>query len=188
METTENHNQTMERIIKQAGGSIYTPPAEFGYSSIAILPKEVRLESLDQFLLAPRRTKASPQFETLESFAAYVNKHKVADTVIFVDVHGNATAYIDYHGPEKTTWNVHTARFNPRRSANFQTWSALCKKSGIGQRELATFIEDNIKDFLKPSGADMLEVAMNLNLTKNVVFKSDIKLRNGDVEIGRAHV
>jgi hypothetical protein len=72
---------------------------------VAYVPKGMELKSLkgflDQYLPTPERRKGSTQLADIDSFCAFVNRHKGAATVIFATPgdHPSLTCVFD-HDPE----------------------------------------------------------------------------------------
>ncbi len=146
----------------------------------AIIPDGYRLQDTEDFQDAPRRTRASVKVLTLEMLIAYVNRFKASPTC-FVTKDGNVTAILDYDRPDSPSWRHHEVTFAPSVT---DAWAAWTSKNGrwMPQTDFADFIEDHVEDVVEPTGADMLELARNLSMKRNVEFQSKVNLTNGDVQ------
>lgn len=52
------------------------------------------------------------------------------------------------------------------------------------QADFAEFIEDNAKDIVNPSSAEVLEIAQSLQVKRGVEFESGTRLADGNVQFG----
>lgn len=65
-----------------------------------------------------------------------------------------------------------------RKTKAWLAWTGFAGKMH-SQVEFAEFIEDRLGDIVRPSGADMLEVATTLEANSSVTFKSAVSLSSG---------
>lgn len=146
------------------------------------LPNAVKLESLEQFLPSPRRTRATPTFTDAQSFIDYVNRHKNPSTHIFANITTKSAsflAFIDYHDRETgPVWKDHVARFEATPTVE---WTAWMSKNGTlqDQEQFARWIEEQELLFASPNGAELLELIQNLEGKNHVNFDSAVRLDNG---------
>jgi uncharacterized protein YfdQ (DUF2303 family) len=146
-----------------------------------------RVENMASFC-PPQRIKRSVQLLEAESFCAYVNRFKNADTLIFCDMTENGcsfTAMIDYHGaaPEcKPRYCQHQAIYIAVMTPE---WGTLVENSGenMNQVDFAAFLEDNQKLFINPSGADLLELVKTLHGHRNARWNTSLRLDNGSYSV-----
>lgn len=160
------------------------------------LPPDWRLQEIDEeaLLEAPRRKKALVTLHDAPSFIQYVKRH---GSLSHCTVWCNAdyargkigfTAIINDNGekPEEPDWRDHRAVFFPTFSEEWDRWTGR-NRSQFTQFEFANYIEDNNKDIVSvdgsASGAQMLEMALNMEANKDVKFKSAIRLQNGGVSL-----
>lgn len=52
----------------------------------------------------------------------------------------------------------------------------------LAQAEFARFIEDNLPDIVQPAAADMLRIALTLQVKKDAAYASDLRLDNGQTQ------
>jgi uncharacterized protein YfdQ (DUF2303 family) len=144
-----------------------------------IVPNGYKLEDLERFKKAPFAIAAIVTLQTLDGLITYVEKFKGNGTAIFIgQTTGQTTAVLDYDEPAAPAWRRHWAKFNPAFTVEWKRW---IEKNEIwqDQRTFAEFIENNVADITKPSGADMLEIASTLEAKTAVEFKSGVRLDNG---------
>jgi uncharacterized protein YfdQ (DUF2303 family) len=149
----------------------------------AIVADGFHVENLSH-LVPPPRIARNVHLMEVESFCAYVNRFKQSDSLIFCDMGAEGctfTAMLDYHGaaPDLTPRHCqhmarYTAMFTPE-------WQVLREASGesFNQVAFATFLEDNQKLFVSPSGADLLELVKSLHGHRNARFNTALRLDNG---------
>jgi hypothetical protein len=95
----------------------------------------------------------------------------------------NYEAVLDYHraGQQVRSNCEHIMRYQCPHSDQWKAWNAGSGKL-IGQEEFAAFLEANLHDIRKPVGADMLQIALHLQVHKSAQFESGIRLDNGEVQ------
>jgi uncharacterized protein YfdQ (DUF2303 family) len=147
-----------------------------------VVPDDAKIESLEKLLRNPTRKRGKPQFQELESWVHYVNKHKDEHTMLFVDTRLLAfLAVVDHHGKDLAGWSEHVALFTPLKTVEWARWEANNKKK-FSQKEFAEFLEENLEQIIKPVGAEVLEVARRLEAQTSVDFTSAVRLDNGNQE------
>lgn len=97
-------------------------------------------------------------------------------------------------------WSEHTARICLQTTPEWRRWTDKAGKQ-LTQQEFAEFIEDNAPDVVAPdapglhgvppgtklpSSADLLQVALTLQVNTDVRFNSAIKLSNGSTQLAFA--
>jgi uncharacterized protein YfdQ (DUF2303 family) len=179
-------------------GQLLGDPKELGSSCIpyALVPNTARLQSLEEFLQRPTSIRQTVTASELSGFVEYVNRFKVAETIIFARVlvgPGSRhdvlfQAVFDYHAMSKDqvtpcpNWARHQAKYSPITTPEWRRWSDL-NGHPLEQEAFAAFIEENGLNIVEPTGAQMLELAQSLEATKSVAFKSGVRLDNGAVQL-----
>lgn len=151
-------------------------------SHFILTPPGCSVQSLEQFQEAPSRTRSMLTFVSLDSAIAYINRFKDEGSQVFLKKGGVFDAVLDYSKPDAPRWGHHVAKFLPKDSDRWQVWQGANRRN-MSQRDFALFVEDNVGDFLAPSGGEMLDIARTLEAKKGVNFKSGIRLENGDVSL-----
>lgn len=167
---------------------------------LILLPDGWTQQDLEKHLPAPLRKRAKVTLTTSDSYIEYLKRHgSLASCVVYVQADYAAgivgmLAILNDHTETEPAWRDHTANFKPPFSEEWKVWNA---KDGekMSQVEFAEFIEANQKDiagpredikdgeFQPPSGAAMLEMALNLEAKQEVTFKSAIRLQSGTTDL-----
>lgn len=142
---------------------------------LAVLPQGVKVETLkpliDQWRACPERMKGRVQLNELESLAAYVNRHKRDESIIFVD-DSDLTApsievIFDAHEPESVRlrppetegesppepcagWQDFRATYAFPMTPAWKAWFQVTEK-WMSQAAFAGFLEERIDEVLDPS-------------------------------------
>lgn len=164
-------------------GQPQTPPVAFVGDPFIVLPDGMKAQSL-AFLLPPTRIKQGVVLLEAGSFADYVNRYKTERTLIFANVtEKSATlkAVLDYHGaapdlkPERCE---HVATFSTIETPEWKAWLGA-NRQPMDQVHFATWLEDNLKLFVAPAGAELLELVRTLHGHANARFNTSLRLDNG---------
>ena len=102
----------------------------------------------------------------------YVDKTPTAPKIVAV-INGNGRA-----GPGFGQFKV-AMEFRP--TPQWTKWTSIDGKP-MDQNTFAEFVEDNIADVASPTGADLVEIISTFFATKNVDFKSSIRLASGQIQ------
>lgn len=105
--------------------------------------------------------------------AVYLDRNPAAPSIV---------AVLNGHGQKGAGWGDFRARITFRQTPQWVKWQAIDGKL-LPQASFAEFIEDNIEDIADPAGATMLEIATYLQATREVAFKSGIRLSSGAVQL-----
>lgn len=137
----------------------------------------------------PRRRESKPSFHELQSFIAYLNRHRhPLESVAFADLSSfSVEAIFDYHpeGPEHDAarWMVHRASYVCPRSPEWLAWTEREGKPQA-QEAFADFIEQRLEDIASgdkkfPAALDLLEMARNLMVRTQGQFQRTIDPTSG---------
>jgi uncharacterized protein YfdQ (DUF2303 family) len=130
----------------------------------------------------PRVIRQRPTFLEVGSFAAYVNRFKTPDTLIFATVTEDGatfTAILDYHQPSVVAQRcAHVAGFNLVATPDWKSWTEQ-NREAMPQVEFATWLEDMQHVFTEPAGSDFLELVRNLHGRKDASFNQSFRADNG---------
>lgn len=139
----------------------------------------------DAYETRPRTKGVNQNVADFESFAAYLNKHGIpGETEISAhETEGVFSAVIDAGTGEEAGWRRHIIKLTLTPSDEWKTWTALSGKL-ITQEQFAEFIEDNARNVVVPSSAELLEVAQSLQVKRGVDFESGTRLSDGNVQFG----
>lgn len=187
-ETTTRTEADAIIAITQAAASL--PQKITSGMADLLLLKDGTTKSLECYQPYPFRKRAAVRLSEPASFIAYVLAHTEAGTSLFGSpspVGGYFSAIIDYHqtdgGINAARWGDHAVAFDLQPTPEWLRWSGAANKS-MAQTEFAEFLEDNVGDVIRPSGAELLEVALTLQAAKSVNFRSAVRLANGQHQLG----
>lgn len=120
-----------------------------------------------------------------ESFVVATNRYfNERRSVIYatLDPASFTTVLNDYHVEDGPGWRDHRVSFSLEHSNEYGEWKEN-DKHPMSQEEFAYFIENNMPDFVEPSGARMLEIAINFRVKQGVHFNSGMRLNDGTVSL-----
>lgn len=191
---TGNIAETLAREMKQPMLMQSNAPH---ISRTALPPGWMLNESDDEHhMMTPRRKVATVHLNTAESFIDYVVRHADDQTTIWCIADYAAgkvalQAIINDHGAAgeregSARWRDHIAHYIPVQSQEWKSWSAK-NRSTFTQADFAAFIEENLRDIASvegmPTGANMLEMALQFEANQDMRYKSAIRLQNGGVQM-----
>lgn len=181
------------RHLPQANIIHTTEVAGYPAQLLVAVPTSQKLEKLDLEHLAPnpRRLKAHAQVHNLDSFLAYLRRHADDRTVCWVNLNPLSselllTGQIDEHANAEPSWRDHKVTYKPMLSVEWNRWQKHdCQK--FTQIEFALWIEDNRADIASapdmPTGAEMLEMALQFEARQDMRLKSHTRLQSGGVQL-----
>lgn len=179
--TTEEKN-LFDRIVEFGA----TAPEEIeipGGRPVVVVPGTCKVESLKDFY-PPERIERTVNLLEAGSFADYVNKFKMPETLIFVTVTETGCTFramLDYHAaaPELTpAFCAHQAIFQAVETPDWKTWKAQDRKY-LEQVPFANWLEENSRLVVEPKGAELLEIVQTLHGHNNARFNTSVRLDNG---------
>lgn len=151
-----------------------------------VIPGDAQKVDLENLLPKPSRKRGNAGLSEAESFVRYVNAHKTGDTTIFAstsDTGASFQAIIDFHGKVEAAWGGHTASFNLLPTVEWTRWMGQNKKD-MTQMQFCEFLEENQTLFLEPTGAELLELILQLEGKVDAKFVSSTRLQNGSFRFG----
>jgi uncharacterized protein YfdQ (DUF2303 family) len=154
--------------------------------TFAVLPPAHVLHDVTQYMAPPPRAKQKVHLLSVQAFIDYVNRYREGSSTVFANEKGATyEAVIDYHPGEEDPAEVmrrgncdHIAHYACPTSEQWQLWQSSDKK-WFGQEEFANFIECNLRDIKHPSGATLMQVALELQVHKGAQFSSEVRLESG---------
>lgn len=162
---------------------------------VALVPIPVGggVERIDlRELLAPydeRPARKQGLFSThdADSFVAYLAKHGLSHSEVWADVTAakvvgvlNAHLGVTEDGIEDYAgWGDHRVTFQASETDAWKAWTAQDGKL-LSQSDFAELIEDRAVDIIRPTAADMLELAQTFEATIGVRFESSKLLSSGE--------
>lgn len=181
---------TSAQAAIEAGKRIGDPKVSTDHGAYAVLGTGDTVKDLEFLMHAPRRIRAAVTTHDTKTFAEYFNLYKAPPSRIFANRDEfHIVGLLDYHeAGGDPAWCSHKVTYTAPRSPEWVIWTGKHGRQ-MSQPEFATFIENNVDDIQQPAdeptmptGADMLEIARNLQAKKAVNFSSAIRLANGEQE------
>lgn len=195
-DTTRNIAETLAEVLPKPHvlAALETDAAGLHITHVA-LPKntdvrELRVD-LEQFLPAPRRTKATARFAEPASFLAYVKRHATQASVVWCNFNPQTfaldfTAVIDEHTKDSAGWRSHQARLEPDFAAEWKAWKGHDRKP-MPQVAFAEWIQEHEEDIASadgmPTSLQMHQMATEFALNEERVLKSTVRLQSGGVRL-----
>jgi hypothetical protein len=82
-------------------------------------------------------------------------------------------------------WCAHVATFIPQFSRQYLTWLNHSQNNdpprNFSPVEFGEFLEENAPDVIEPAAAEMMDVAMNLTVSKGVAYRNHERLEDGNL-------
>lgn len=149
---------------------------------VVVTPIGFQVHNLASMLPPPKRVQQRVTLLTPADLCAYVKAWgRTETTVVFADEPQAAfEAVLDYHteANERGTCE-HTAHYTCPKSNQWELWMVASGKA-MTQAVFAKFIEENLPDIKTPPAADLLQVALQLDVHKSAKFSSELRLDNGE--------
>lgn len=142
----------------------------------------------------PRRKTGAVTLAQHDSFVAYLAKHGMPETELWADIdkdritavinaHAAATGDLDDPDDEGVAgWGDHRATLQLVTTQDWRDWTGNSGKL-VGQQEFAEFVEQHLPNFIRPSAADMLELAQTIKGSTKVSFESSKRVKSGETAI-----
>lgn len=182
MSETIQNAETINRLM-ELGGNFKPQTAGADGVPFVIIPSGMKAESMAAFLPPPRIDRTVTLLEA-GSFADYVNRFKMPESLIFVTVTETGCTFramLDYHAPApdlKPSYCKHQAVFTAVETPDWKVWKAADRQE-MKQVDFAKFIENNARFLVEPAGAVLLELVRSLHGHKNARFSNETRLDNG---------
>lgn len=146
----------------------------------------VEIVDVEQFQERPARRKGTVRVFDAPSFNTVLLQNADAgDAAIYINRDPNDPAIIavlNGDGPGGPGWSDFRVYLDLRQTQEWRKWRGLDGKM-LPQIDFAEFVEDNLADIADPPGAEMLEIVTYLQATRNVEFKSGVRLSSGAVQL-----
>lgn len=140
----------------------------------------------DAYSDSPRRATATRKVTTAESFISYLAKHGRAESEVYADVkNSKVVGIIDSHGGNITGdpgWQGHRVELLLEHT---KSWLAWMENDGkwLTQVQFAEFIEQFSPDVKSPAAGDLMILAQNFYMTKDLEYQSSERLDNGETNL-----
>lgn len=143
-----------------------------------------RIEYIREHFDAPRRKKGTVKLHDAESLFNYWTIHATDASSIYGNIEpAKFTAIFDDHKKSAPDYRQHRAEFALNHSREFQIWSGKNRKEFESNDSFALWLEDQLPDIVNPTGAEMLEIALNFRVNTNAQYAKATRLQDGHVEL-----
>ena len=150
-----------------------------GVGQFAVLPEGATIQSLEQFQVAPNRSRGHHVFVETSSLADYYTEHSAPGTMVEANYKGGKIKVtLDGDAPAAPGFKDHTATFQAEVAPKLAAWLAISGKP-LGQVAFGEFLEDRAVDVVQPDAATIMEMVMTFDATKKVSFKQSTRLSDG---------
>ena len=131
----------------------------------------------------PRRVVGTTAVLEPEGFGVVWDKHSADTSEVYADpVQASITAVFDADSAageaQLAGWRQHRAVLSCKLTPAYMAWASRDGRL-MEQQDFAEHIEDRLADIVRPSGADMLEIAQSLQANTRVEFKSAVQVSSG---------
>lgn len=150
-----------------------------------------RVEWLREQFINPTFRSGTVKLDDGKSFIAYVGTHGQTSTAIYAKQNpAKFVAVIDEHPSAESpaAWRGFRAEFLPQLSPEWQTWTRHDRQPFESTEKFAYFLEDNLPDVIEPSGAELMEVALNFRVNQDVRYNTAQRLQDGHLEMAFQNV
>jgi uncharacterized protein YfdQ (DUF2303 family) len=182
-------------LLETALENAATKPLELKIADVPhlLFKKDLELKSFEGLLPAPVHLAQNLAFGDADSLLAYYNRFADSSSTILADmIKCEFKAILDYHGAsDKPAWGKHIATYNCPITREWKEWESNDKKN-MNQVDFARFIENRVDDIAAPdddsakgipTGVEMLQIALTLEATEGVDFRSSHRLEDGQVQL-----
>lgn len=184
------HSNNAQSIIDIALAS--TGPIALGEATVAVvIPDGGSLELVDTIARDekhqehPNRARGGFVVHDAASFNAYLGKHATAATEVWADVQrSQIVGVIDAHAGANSNagWGEHKVLYSVKPTVAWEAWTSRNGRL-LSQSDFAELIEDRAVDIIRPTAADMLELAQTFQATIGVNFESSKLLSSGERQL-----
>lgn len=202
--TLKNLAETLADVLPKAGQLASISPPE-GVNGLTIahyaVPRNTEVKELkvdlEHLLPNPRATKAHARLAAAVDFLAYVDRHKLANSLVWCDFNPQSfklkfTAVIDEHANGTAGWRRHTAELDPLMSAEWKVWKDTHDRKPMLQTPFAEFLQEHADAINSneasvsagyPTALQMLTMATNFVHNEERSLKSSVRLQSGGVRL-----
>lgn len=134
----------------------------------------------------PRRRAGTVKLSDVGSFLEYWKRQKYEASYIYGGMSpAQFVAVFNEHGSESSAqagWRDHRALFTLEHSKEYREWFSRNRQPFDGNDKFLMWLEDNAIDIVRPTPAQMMDIAMNLRINQAQSFGKAMRLQDGNVE------
>lgn len=201
--------EVVERLTREADTPWEIRPGLYLNKNTSGTPSVVDArDQIERCADHPRRKTGAVVLTQQDSFVAYLAKHALAETEIWADQDAdqivaviNAGAHATGPGtatqidpdalpagatetpnPGRAGWGDHRAGLRLKTTPDWRAWNANSGKL-LPQIDFSEFVEQHLPNFLRPTAADILELAQTIKGATKVSFESSKRVKSGETAI-----
>jgi uncharacterized protein YfdQ (DUF2303 family) len=151
---------------------------------IIVAPRDMQVHKFPELVAPPLIvTRSKIAAHDVAGFIDYINTFKLDTSRIFAALEPKPKlhAIIDYHAVKGAQHCLHTVTCDLAHSEEWKRWT-VASGTRMDQKSFGTFVEDNLKDVLEPSGGELMQMALNFTSMRDVEFGSSTRLSSGEVQ------
>lgn len=194
LQTTDLNEVQVVAALARRGAEALTKPSQASYKDAAhfLVLREAdgkeRVEWLTQRVPDPARKHGTVLLNDAKSFIAYFGVHGASALTSGASIYAKLQpaqflAVLNDHSGAKAGWRDHRAVFTAAYSPEWSLWAKHDRQAFNGNEAFAYFVEENAPDFVKPSAADMLSLALNFRVKQGVHFDVAQRLEDGNIDL-----
>lgn len=181
-------DQAIQKIADMARSGMGPQMAPGANVPFVLVPLGYKAEVMPELIWndhapKPERIKGNVTVLDPGSFTQYYTLFNDPNSRVFADETTlKVLAVLDYHGAGEGSprWGQHRLTLGLRQSEEWKIWAGHSNKQ-MTQQSFAEFLEQNSLDVTKPTPADMMEIASDLQATTEVEFGSGLRQQDGQV-------
>jgi uncharacterized protein YfdQ (DUF2303 family) len=176
-------------VVEVDGQRFMVLPAQGGHMNVINLSEKTP----KQYWERPKRKTGTVALHSIESFAAFVNRHKQPGTMVYITTHGGESlasgitfeAVLNDHEPgdDGADWGDFRAAYQLLLSPEWVRWMEH-DRGALAQKSFCEHMENFEREILKPDGATLLKLLQDLEGRVDCSFKGAVNLHNGSVKVG----
>lgn len=137
---------------------------------------------LEQRFEHPARKKGTVKLSDEASFLEYWGRQKSVTSAIYGSLDpAQFLAVFDDYG-QSPEYREQRALYKLEHSREYQSWKGRDRQPFDSNDKFALWIEDQLPDFIYPTGAAMMEIALNMRVHQNAAFSNAVRLQDGNTE------
>lgn len=145
--------------------------------------ERVQFLAEESMLASPWYKQGTVLLQDIASFTRYYTDHATPTSRVYASLSPvRFTGVLNDHGKEDADWRDHRAVYTPEFSPEYKAWAGKNGHQFKGNVEWAEWLEDQVPDIVSPSGAEMMEIALNFRVNDSVAFSNPTRLQNGRTE------
>ena len=161
------------QVLPQTDLTVHLVPPQEGGAA--------KLVDAEAFLDQPRRQRGTSDLYDEHSFTEFTKARRLLGTTLWADWRdGLMVAVFNDYDPANGLpgWADFRAQLVIRATPEWERWKGINGR-WLSQVDLASHIERSLEDFVEPTGADMLELALSLEAHQTAQYRSAHTLQSG---------